>query len=834
MTRSPVRRLIFSALRRLQYLWVRSETINQSAFTLKLDRSKPVFYVLQQASLSDLAVLDVECAKAGLPRPVAEVAVGEHVEPAAFFFLNPAASWFGRRTRLVAPPTLVRLVGALEHNAVENAQIVPVSVFWGQSPNRETSAWKLLFADSWAVTGRLRKLLSILVLGRKTRVQFSAPIQLNELVALNKGHERTLRMVHRMLRVHFRNQKTAVIGPDLSHRRNLVKGLVHGPQVREAIREEAARENIALDKAEARALRYANEIASDYAYTAVRFLEVVLSWFWNKIYDGIRVSHIEPLQDAVRGYEVIYVPCHRSHIDYLLLSYLLFRNGLTPPHIAAGINLNMPVIGGLLRRGGAFFMRRSFKGKPLYTAVFNEYLHTLFSRGFPVEYFVEGGRSRTGRMLRPKTGMLALTLRSYVRSSRLPILFVPVYVGYERVLEGRTYLGELRGAAKKKESIFDIFKVIGALRQRFGQVWVNFGEPLKLNEFLDQEQPGWRQQNHAPEFRPDRLNATTNRLAERIAQRLNEAAAVNPVNLVALAMLSTSRQALDRRSLARILDLYQRLLRAVPYSPHTTLPEGDGAALIDYVKSLDLIAEQKDALGDILYLDEQNAVLMTYYRNNVMHIFALPALLASFFQSSSRISRAQILSYSEALYPYLRAELFMRWEVDELAAVIDQWLAAFVEQGLLKVDGESYVRPAPSSRQFVLLTLLSRVIVQTLQRFYMATSLLLNSGQHSLTAEELENLCTVMAQRLSILHGLNAPEFFDKSLFRHFIQGLLEQNVLSADANGKLGYHDDLGEVAEGVAKRVLPAELRLSIRQVALERHEDETAQQPDADQRD
>lgn len=834
MTRSPVRRLIFSALRRLLYLWVRSETINQSAFTLKLDRSKPVFYVLQQASLSDLAVLDVECAKAGLPRPVADVAAGDHVEPAAFFFLNPAASWFGRRARLVAPPTLVRLVGALEHNAVENAQIIPVSVFWGQSPNRETSAWKLLFADSWAVTGRLRKLLSILVLGRKTRVQFSAPIQLNELVALNKGHERTLRMVHRMLRVHFRNQKTAVIGPDLSHRRNLVKGLVHGPQVREAIREEAARENIAVDKAEARALRYANEIASDYAYTAVRFLEVVLSWFWNKIYDGIRVSHIEPLQDAVRGYEVIYVPCHRSHIDYLLLSYLLFRNGLTPPHIAAGINLNMPVIGGLLRRGGAFFMRRSFKGNPLYTAVFNEYLHTLFSRGFPVEYFVEGGRSRTGRMLRPKTGMLALTLRSYLRSSRLPILFVPVYVGYERVLEGRTYLGELRGAAKKKESIFDIFKVIGALRQRFGQVWVNFGEPLKLNEFLDQEQPGWRQQNHAPEFRPDWLNATTNRLAERIAQRLNEAAAVNPVNLVALAMLSTSRQALDRRSLARILDLYQRLLRAVPYSPHTTLPEGDGAALIDYVKSLDLIAEQKDALGDILYLDEQNAVLMTYYRNNVMHIFALPALLASFFQSSSRISRAQILSYSEALYPYLRAELFMRWEVDELAAVIDQWLAAFVEQGLLKVDSESYVRPAPSSRQFVLLTLLSRVIVQTLQRFYMATSLLLNSGQHSLSAEELENLCTVMAQRLSILHGLNAPEFFDKSLFRHFIQGLLEQNVLSAAASGKLGYHDDLGEVAEGVAKRVLPAELRLSIRQVALERHEDEVTPQPDADQRD
>jgi glycerol-3-phosphate O-acyltransferase len=322
----------------------------------------------------------------------------------------------------------------------------------------------------------------------------------------------------------------------------------------------------------------------------------------------------------------------------------------------------MPVVGSLLRRGGAFFMRRSFKGNPLYTSVFNEYLHTLYRRGFPVEYFVEGGRSRTGRMLQPKTGMLAITLRSYLRSSRLPIVFVPVYIGYERVLEGRTYLGELRGAAKKKESIFDIFKVIGALKQRFGQVWVNFGEPLKLNEFLEQHQPGWRQQDLAPNFRPDWLNETTNKLSERIAQRLNEAAAVNPVNLVALAMLSTSRQALDRRSLARILDLYQTLLRAVPYSPHTTLPQGDGETLIRYVQELGLLAEQKDALGNILYLDEQNAVLMTYYRNNVMHIFALPALLASFFQSSARISRAQILRFTEALYPYLRAELFIRWE----------------------------------------------------------------------------------------------------------------------------------------------------------------------------
>ncbi len=828
MTRSPFRRLVFGTLRRLLYLWVRSETINQSSFTLNLDRSRPVFYALQSPSLSDLAVIDTECRKAGLPRPVLSVSLGELVEPAAFFYLTPGPDWLGRQDKSGAPPTLERLISAVSQNAAEDAQIIPVSVFWGQSPDRESSPWKLLFADSWAVTGRLRRLVSILILGRKTRVQFSAPIHLRDLINENKGHELTLRMTQRLLRTHFRNLKTAVIGPDVSHRRNLVKGLLDEPLVKQAILDEAEREKIPVDKAREQALRYGNEIASDYTYSAIRFLEVVLSWFWNKIYDGVKVSHIEGVQDVAQGNEIIYVPCHRSHIDYLLLSYLLFRNGLTPPHVAAGINLNMPVIGSLLRRGGAFFMRRTFKGNPLYTSVFNEYMHTLFTKGFPVEYFVEGGRSRTGRMLQPKTGMLAITLRSFLRNSRMPIVFVPVYIGYERVLEGRTYLGELRGATKKKESIFDIFKVIGALKQRFGQVSVNFGEPIKLAEFLDSEQADWRTQELGPQFRPAWLNETTNRLGERVARHLNEAAAINPVNLVALALLSTQRLALDDQAMARVLDLYLTLLRRVPYSPHTTLPEGDGRALIERVKGMDLLSEQKDALGKILYLDEQNAVLMTYYRNNVLHIFALPSLLASFFQSSSRMTRELLLRYTRALYPYLQSELFIRWSLEELDAVVDQWLEAFVEQGLLRFENDVFLRPAPSSREFVLLTLLSRAIAQTLQRFYMATSLLLNSGQNTLSAEELEDLCTVMAQRLSILHGLNAPEFFDKSLFRHFIQTLLDLGVLRKDANGKLSYHPLLGELAEGAAKRVLPAEIRLSIRQVALHRNEDITEADP------
>lgn len=825
--RHLLKRFGFSILRRVMYFWVKSETISQSAVSLKLDRSKPVVYVLQYPSVTDLAVVDTECRKAGLPRPVLPVAIGDIIERSAFFYLMRSPDWLGRQDKRKLSPTLSRIVAAVSQNGVDDVQIIPVSVFWGQSPDSESSPWKLLFADNWAITGRLRKFARILILGRKTRVQYSTPIHLQELVQQNKGYERTLRMLYRILRVHFRNQRTAVIGPDLSHRRNLVKGLLRAPQVREAINYECEKEKISQEKAEAAALRYANEIASDFSYPVIRFLEIILSWLWNKLYEGIRIHHIDRVQNVAPGNEIVYVPCHRSHIDYLVLSYILFRNGLTPPHIAAGINLNMPVIGSILRRGGAFFMRRSFKNNQLYTAVFNEYMHTLFSRGFSTEYFVEGGRSRTGRMLHPRTGMLAITVRSFLRDARRPIVFVPVYIGYERVFEGRTYLGELQGKAKKDESIFDLLKVLAALKQRFGQVWVNFGEPIHLGRFLDEQQPDWREQNHGPGDRPSWLNQTTQQLATNVIRHINDAAAINAVNLVALTMLATPRQALPDQALEKTIDLYLNLLSKASYSDSITFPDGDGKTIVEYVKGLNILSEQTNPLGKIYYLDERNSVLMTYYRNNILHIFALPGLIASFFQTNSRISREQLLRYIRALYPYLQAELFLRWSKEELDEVVDQWLQAMVELNLLNRDNDTFIRPIPSSKHFVSLTLLARSITQTLQRFYMAVSLLLNAGQNMLSAKELEDLCTVMAQRLSILHGLKAPEFFDKSLFRHFIQTLLDKRVLGKNIDGKLSFNEQLGELVESVAKRVLSAEIRLSIRQVAFDKPEPDLKQE-------
>src|ERR1700688_2505795 len=241
------------------------------------------------------------------------------------------------------------------------------------------------------------------------------------------------------------------------------------------------------------ARKHAMEIAANYSQPFVTFMSLLLGRLWNWLYDGVEFEHLENLSAVGDGVEIIYVPCHRSHMDYLLLSYVIYRKGFAIPHVAAGANLNMPVIGRFLRKGGAFFLRRSFKGDPLYAAVFLKYLGFMMARGHPLEYFIEGGRSRTGRLLAPRTGMLSMTVRSFVRDPKRPVVFMPVYFGYERIVEGRTYIGELSGRPKQKESIFVLLKsLISVLRSKFGKVHVNLGQPIALDDLLHKHNPHWR------------------------------------------------------------------------------------------------------------------------------------------------------------------------------------------------------------------------------------------------------------------------------------------------------------------------------------------------------
>ncbi|MBB5321482.1 glycerol-3-phosphate 1-O-acyltransferase PlsB [Marinobacter oulmenensis] len=814
-----IRSLILTLLRKILFLWVRTNVSGNSLETLNLDPEKPVCYVLQYSSLSSRLVLEQEVIRAGLPGVSRALPVKNGPSHSFFFLYQRVGGLFrGGRHKPVPTREFTDLVQFGVEHPDEDVQIVPVSLFWGRSPDKEKSLLKLLLSDTWSVAGRLQKFLIILLHGRNTYVQFNQPLSLQEITEeYRDNEEKARRKLARLLRTHFRKVRQAVLGPDLSHRRTLVEGLIRTQAVKEAIRETAARDDIAPEKVRARAYRYADEIAASMSVVTIRFLERILSWLWNRIYKGITINNIRVAREAAQDNAVVYVPCHRSHIDYLLLSYVLYRNGLMPPHIAAGINLNMPVVGPILRRGGAFFMRRSFRDNPLYATVFNEYMHVMFTRGYSVEYFVEGGRSRTGRMLQPRPGMLSMTVRSFLRDHRKPIVFVPVYIGYEKVMEGRSYLGELRGKKKQKESVIGLARTARKLTRSFGRVSLNFGDPIALADVLDQVHDSWRQEAYNSEYRPEWLPEAVNTLARQVASRINAAVAVNPINMTATVLLGTDRMAMDEGQLIRLMDQYADLLRAYPYAQTVTLPAGDGRDWLAYCESMGLVIRQPQKLGDIIALTGSNATLMTYYRNNIQHLFALPSLIASLFENKANLSRQKILFLATTAYPYLQSELFLQYSQDEIATVIDHWIDILTHQGLLitRKDGR-IARPEEGTEAMLRTRLLSRFIIQTLERYHITLGILRKYGSGKLTAAELEQQSTLLAERMSILFGLNAPEFFDKTLFRNFIANMQKNGVLHTDENGLLCFGDGLDDVAED-ARLVLSVEKRQAIQQITM-----------------
>ncbi len=206
---------------------------------------------------------------------------------------------------------------------------------------------------------------------------------------------------------------------------------------------------------------------------------MALTRLWTQLYDGVEVHNFSTVRELAKDYEIIYTPCHRSHIDYLLLSYVVYKRGMMVPYIAAGDNLNMPFVGQIAYVVAVRFLSAVLSAVTrLYTTVFKEYLYSILSRNTPLEYFIEGGRSRTGRLLPPKTGMLAMTIHSHLRGRAKPIAFVPTYIGYERLMEGSTYVGEMQGKPKEAESSMGILQTMRKIERIFGKVHVNFGEPV--------------------------------------------------------------------------------------------------------------------------------------------------------------------------------------------------------------------------------------------------------------------------------------------------------------------------------------------------------------------
>ena len=336
----------------------------------KQDSNKLVCYVLQNYSRSNALVVDGETRRLHLKPALDALSFGTYHEKNSILFLHQNENnFFNTQTY---PPRLLQLIEALEQNQEVDVQLVPVTVLWGRSPDKEDSWFKLLFSDTWATPGTVKQLVNIGLHGRESYLEFHAPQSLRELVDYAKRHHPNISpatYIASSLDGYLDQQREVVLGPDLSDRRNVMQSIIKAPDVQDAIRRESIQHKISMLEAERRAIGYVNEIVSDYSASAVRFADMALTRLWTQLYDGVEVHNFSTVRELAKDYEIIYTPCHRSHIDYLLLSYVIYKRGLMIPYIAAGDNLNLPFVGQLLRGGGAFFIRRSFRGNALYRSV---------------------------------------------------------------------------------------------------------------------------------------------------------------------------------------------------------------------------------------------------------------------------------------------------------------------------------------------------------------------------------------------------------------------------------------------------------------------------------
>ncbi|WP_372843264.1 glycerol-3-phosphate 1-O-acyltransferase PlsB [Psychrobacter sp.] len=822
------------------------------------------FYVLQDYSRSNSILIDLQTQEHKLPPALVGVNDSAHniKENAAIIFLHHPHA---KENQL--SPRLSRLVSAVLQYPELKVRLVPVSILWGRAPEKEDSLFKLLTADNWQDPSITKQLFNIGVMGRDTFIQFHPPQDLRTLideslkgdeeptdlnaaifestsldidvddatdtltkpvvdatphytvVAAADGNRELVRSLQQQLNTYLDKQRASMLGPDLSDRRNLVDKLVYSPAIKHAIEAEAAATGTSPREARLLAKSYANEMVNDYSHAIIRGFYKFLTWLWTQLYDGVEVHHFERVRELAADYELVYVPCHRSHVDYLLLSYVIYKRGLSIPYVAAGDNLDVPVLGPILRGAVAFYIRRSFRGNALYTAVLREYMHTLITRNTPIEYFIEGGRSRSGRLLPPKMGMLAMTVHSQLRQSNKPVVFIPTYIGYERIMEGGTYVGELKGKPKESESLLGLLKVGRKIERIFGNVHLSFGTPLHLTDFMTKFDVA---ENSLPADRTDtpfddKATAMVDNIGVKVMQHINKAAVVTPVSLLSLVLLSAPKSALDEDICREQIALYQGLAQQLPYSSDTVITDMSPQQIIDYGIKLKLIERIPHILGDIIQIAGKQAALLSYFRNNILHVFILLSFLAALVARNGRIERSRLDNIAMQLYPFLQSELFLYYPAHGLADTLNKKVDSLITHGLIVELGDGMLSvPEANSRCYQQLQVLATPVEQSLERYFMTLALLAQQGSGNLTENEVVDLCHLLGQRLSVLYADDIPDFFDRALFTSFIGALTRLDYLQKEEEtGILTFDQRINDIAHH-AKYVLNPDMMQILQQVA------------------
>jgi len=730
---------------------------------------KRVCYVMQGRSRAERILLKQACRKLGFPLP--ERLRRENLGGKDIYVIlgRPSFRW-----RNDENSDLSRLRHYLETSPITDLTLVPVAVYWGRAPHNEKSIWRLVFMRHWRPPNYIQRLHALLFNRQHITLHYGLPFSLQKAIGGRMDTVYARQKTERLLRVHFHRQRLATLGPDVSHRRTLIQQIIDSSSVQSAVQEARKESRKSASRLKATARKYALEIVAHKSYVVIRIADHAMRWFWKKIYRGINIYGSERVVSAAKYHELVYLPCHRSYIDSILLPYAIFLIGLDSPHIATGNNLNLPVVGQIMRRCGAWFVRRSGI-TPLYLKVSKAYLRLMLQRGFSIGFFAEGGRSRTGLLLSAKKGLLLMTLEIYLSSVRKPLAFVPLYFGYEKVMDGKSYSKELKGRKKQKETLPRFIKAIKGnfFKRNYGQVHVNFGEPIYLKDFLESRNPSAGSHTNPSD---EMLNDVTRDLGEEAMTNINRSVVVLEVNLVSCCFASSPEKELSEEDLSEKIALLVSLIKGVPVSNTYVLAESRPEKILDRCRDLKVISFHAGPSKNYITLEEKEAGSPEWYKNNILHTLLLPSLVCLVCHSVEHPSRKTVFDICRLVYPYLKTEYHLTWTSDELEAALDRCCEVLDKIGILEAN-EEVVRVASKEAASSQKTQFIQSFSSRVLGLYLFTVRLVESHENnSIRIGNIRSYIELMDKKAfghKVLTGHS-----DLKTIKNFIHGMVEDGLL--------------------------------------------------------
>jgi glycerol-3-phosphate O-acyltransferase len=704
----------------------------------ELGRRGPIVYALKYRSVYDLHFLRMRCAELGLPPPgfvfglpagsvgsvgkilqVYRAKLASMVHPrtvsgspdkrvlkeilenraAGVMFLSDEEIF---RNRYVNPDRdPLRVLLDIQGSLAGSICVVPIFILYDRRPRRAIRPFWESFLGDPDRPGPIKRLL---IAARKWTVPEVLVGDPAHLVGEFEefGSDKSWEDLPFELRSELLSKINARIrasrGPEKLTRTEIKERVLRDDDVQAAVTRIASENRTSVQKVRKKAEAHVEEIAADQQIHVIHFFYHLLQWIFSHIFDGIdvREEQFSSLKRTNEKGSLIFVPCHKSHFDYLVMPYFTFTRQMPIPLIAAGKNLSFWPLGPLLRRAAAFFIRRSFKGLDLYTKVFGAYLKVLVREGFNISFYMEGGRSRTGKLLAPRLGMLNFLLKTVREGAVDDLIFIPTFMAYEQIPEEKSYLRELSGFDKKKESIGSIIRARKILQKRYGKVYLRFDEPVSHHDFHEK----WKERfGSTGEASPENGDFARD-FAYHLMAGIVHAGVVTPVDLAAAALVCAGGRDVRRSTFmeaARCLSLVIEKRGIETAESLENREEALAATLGLFTRRGFIRAAQADEPnGETTYtILEQSRVNLDFYRNALVNHLWSASLIGFMVLDEGNAAPRTKESLGRGLARFRRL-LAGELIVDPLKtddAVLDEVLPLFLENGWVAESGDGEFRP---------------------------------------------------------------------------------------------------------------------------------------------